>query len=193
MRNVFDVCDFRLLSLQPLFPTPPFLHKLCLVRPLEIPCAVGWRMLLGFPVTYLTASTWLWALSPTPPSLTSPWPSSSTQARSRLSNYFSPSTYPSQRMPQEVWDQSSCSAPGTWAPPCHNVPRSGPQHSLQPGHSLKWWMFCDCLVLPRFNFVRHGQLRAQQPLSCDAGRDCKTNWSNCFKIAVIKSWGFKLT
>ena len=123
-------------------------------------------------------------------SLISPWHSSSTQACPRLCNNFSPCTHPSQRLPQEVWGRRMYSGQGAWVPlvmTCLAVAHST-VCSLEPS-PLKGWTFCDCPVLPGFNFVRYRQLRTQQLLSCDDGRDCKTNWSNCFKT----SWGFRLT
>lgn len=194
MQDVFYICDvsFLLLSLQPLFPTPPFSHKLCVVRPLQIPCLVGRGTLLGLPVTYLTASTWLWALSPTLRSLTSPWPSSSSHACSRLYNYFSPCTYPSQRLPGEVWDQSSYSASGTRAPLLTTCLAVAPStvcslDALWSGEhfvparccwGLTWFCTDNCEHSSRSHLTKGGTTkRTDQTVSKQ----------------VIKSWGCKFT
>lgn len=111
MQKVFYIYDFRLLSLQPLFPIPPFLHNLCLVRPLEIPCSVGWGTFLGLSVTSLALCA---ATDPPFPHISPTFflhPNVLQAVQLHL-----PYTYPSQSLPQELWDQCLCSVPGTLAP-----------------------------------------------------------------------------
>lgn len=175
---------FFLLSLQSLFPTPPVLHKLCLIRFLEILYLSGSGTLLGLPVTsWLPLFVFGHITSP-------PFPGTSltsfllpTQTCSRLWGYF-PCTFLSQGPPQEAEDPNLCSVPHTRALPRLSVAQASFGVWILSERMKVLWM----PGLSKFSFVMHGRV---QPLSCDDGRDCKANWSSCFKTTVIKSWGFR--